>query len=62
MRLLLVQHAHRDPVYTHPRDKVWRHQLRNVARLVAISRKDPEYRFAVECYRMIDAALRRGGA
>ncbi|MCG3130131.1 MAG: hypothetical protein FLDDKLPJ_00879 [Phycisphaerae bacterium] len=62
MRVFLVQHSHSDPGYTHPRDEVRRHQLRNIARSVAFSREDPEYRFTVECFWMIDEALRRGCA
>lgn len=60
MKVFLVQHSHSDPGYTHPRDEVWRHQLRNIARSVAFAREDPEYRFTVECFWMIDEALRRG--
>ncbi|GMU36732.1 MAG: hypothetical protein KJ057_07810 [Phycisphaerae bacterium] len=62
MRIFLVQHSQRDPGHTHPRDKARQHRLCSLARSVAFSREDPEYRFTLECFRMIDEALRRGGA
>ncbi|MCC7293744.1 MAG: hypothetical protein IT449_16930 [Phycisphaerales bacterium] len=60
MKVFLIQHSHSDPGYTHPRDEVGRHQIRNIERSVGFARRDPEYRWNVECFWMIDEALRRG--
>ncbi len=60
MKVFLIQHSHGDPGYTHPRDEVWRHQIRNIELSVEFARRDPEYRWNVECFWMIDEALRRG--
>lgn len=60
MKVFLVQHSHSDPGYTHPRDEVWRHQLRNIARSVEFARRDEDYRWTAECFWFIDEALRRG--
>lgn len=60
MKVFLIQHSHSDPGYTHPRDEVWRHQIRNIELSVEFARRDPDYRWNVECFWMIDEALRRG--
>lgn len=53
-----VQHSHTDLGYTHPRDEVWRLQMRNLAQAIEYCKWDGDFRWTVECFWPLDEALR----